>query len=395
MHFMEYCMTQLSSIWLIHFTTVHSRTDTRIRVKEVATLAKFWPGRVALFVQDGKDDEDADGFLIHDTGTPFEGRLWRMTFGAFRMYRAVRKAQPLVAHFHDPELLPWGLLLRLSGIRVIYDVHEDVPRQLQHKPWASAYGKRIVGLIAIFAYLVFEKLALKLLDGIIIVVPSMWSRLNSNNVFLVSNFPKLEEFSFVQRKPKSSVEDYFIYAGGLTCARGVQEMVSAIGLVGDESVRLKLLGSFSERSFEQRIRQESSWKRVDFLGWADRATLTESLSEAIAGLVLLHPTPQYRVAYPVKLFEYMAAGLPVIASDFPIWRQIIAEVGCGLLVDPMDPQAIAGAMQWMLDNRHEAAEMGQRGRLAVECNYNWEAESVVLVELYCKLLASKQESRPA
>jgi glycosyltransferase involved in cell wall biosynthesis len=83
----------------------------------------------------------------------------------------------------------------------------------------------------------------------------------------------------------------------------------------------------------------------------------------------------------------MAAGLPVIASDFPLWREIVEEAGCGLLVDPKDPQAIADAMQWILDHPEEAAEMGRRGRAAVEARYNWEAESAKLVSLYRRLLS--------
>ena len=98
---------------IIHFTTVHLRSDTRIRVKQVATLARHWPGQVALYVQDGLGDErdDLNGFAIHDTGPRPKGRLRRMTLGAFRMYRAIRRARPRIAHFHDPELLPWALLL--------------------------------------------------------------------------------------------------------------------------------------------------------------------------------------------------------------------------------------------------------------------------------------------
>jgi hypothetical protein len=93
------------------------------------------------------------------------------------------------------------------------------------------------------------------------------------------------------------------------------------------------------------------------------------------------------------MFEYMAAGLPVIASDFPLWREIVDGAGCGLLVDPMDPRAIAEAMQWIIDHPEEAAEMGRRGRAAVEHTYNWEAESTKLVELYRRLLLASEEGR--
>ncbi|QYX56780.1 glycosyltransferase [Roseovarius sp. SCSIO 43702] len=78
----------------------------------------------------------------------------------------------------------------------------------------------------------------------------------------------------------------------------------------------------------------------------------------------------------------MGAGLPVIASDFPLWRQIVDGAGCGLLADPQDPRAIARAMDWILDNPDEAEEMGRRGKHAVETTYNWPTEAEKLVAFY-------------
>ena len=87
------------------------------------------------------------------------------------------------------------------------------------------------------------------------------------------------------------------------------------------------------------------------------------------------------------MFEYMSVGLPVIVSDFPLWRGIVENAGCGLLLDPLDPQATADAMQWILDHPAEAEAMGHRGREAVEKHYNWETEAEKLVALYKKLLS--------
>lgn len=86
------------------------------------------------------------------------------------------------------------------------------------------------------------------------------------------------------------------------------------------------------------------------------------------------------------MFEYMSAGLPVIASDYPLWRNMIEDAACGLLVDPLNPQAIANAMQWSLDHPDEADAMGQRARIAVEQDYNWESESSGLLQLYANIV---------
>lgn len=110
------------------------------------------------------------------------------------------------------------------------------------------------------------------------------------------------------------------------------------------------------------------------------------LGHARIGLVLLHPTPNYYDALPVKLFEYMSAGVPVIASDFPLWRKIIEGAGCGLVADPLDPHAIASAIEWLLTHPDEAEAMGKRGQEAVRKLYNWEHEAKALINFYERLL---------
>lgn len=370
---------------IIHFTTVHPRTDVRIRVKQVATLAKQWPEQVALYVQDGLGNEhDAqDAFKIYDIGPRPKGRLRRMTLGTFRMYRAIVRARPQIAHFHDPELLPWAMLLHFHRIKVIYDMHEDLPNQLLHKDYLPVAIFRALSLVMEK----MELIAARMFAGIIVVVPAMQARFKSENPLLLANFPSLLEFPPLSKQKLNRTPGRFIYVGGIEGVRGISEMTDAISLVEDVRASLRLLGTFAYDHLEQQTRARSGWRRVVFLGWCGRTTVIEELSKASAGLVLLHPTPQYVISYPVKMFEYMAAGLPVIASDFPLWREIVESSGCGLLVDPLDPQAIASAMQWILDNPEEADAMGRRGRVAVEACYNWEAESHKLVTFYRRLMA--------
>ena len=368
---------------IIHFTTVHPRTDTRIRVKEVATLARHWPDEVALFVQDGKGDETSpiDGVFVHDTGAPEQSRLRRMTIGAWRMYRAVRKARPKIAHFHDPELLPWALLLRLSGIRVIYDVHEDVPAALQSKTYIRP-SLRVPAAVLISAV---EKIVARFSVAIIPATPAIGENFPSAKSTLVQNFPLLAELLVKDTKTDESVAHQFAYVGGITYIRGAIEMLQAIVLIEAGDVRLEMAGNFSP-TLEAELKEMAGWDKVKFHGWADRGEVAEMLARCRAGLVLFHPEPNHVRAQPNKLFEYMAAGLPVIASHFPLWREIVDSAGCGLLVDPQDPQAIADAMQWILDNPDKAAAMGRRGRAAVEESYNWEAESEKLTALYRRLM---------
>ncbi|GGY10153.1 glycosyltransferase WbpH [Litchfieldella qijiaojingensis] len=366
---------------VIHFTTVHSRNDIRIRVKQAASLAHYFDEPVYLYVQDGQGNALDSSANVHviDTGVPSGGRISRMTKGVWRIYRAVRRAKPDVAHFHDPELIPAGLLLKLSGVKVIYDVHEDLPRQILGKHWISPWLRRPVS----WAIQTIEWVASRAFDGIVTATPTISRRFPAHKTVTVQNFPILAELVASEPVEYTARPTHVAYVGGITAMRGAKEMVQALEYFAPEqAVRLQLAGSFTPRQLELEVKQITGWERVIAHGWAERNTVSVLLSQVRAGLVLFHPAPNHVDAQPNKMFEYMAAGLPVIASDFPLWRRIVEGAGCGLLVDPLDPKVIAEAIDWLLANPEEAEAMGRRGRQAVEEIYNWERESKTLIGFY-------------
>jgi len=137
-----------------------------------------------------------------------------------------------------------------------------------------------------------------------------------------------------------------------------------------------------QTNFKELAKNQVGWEKVDFLGWLDRNGVKAALNESVAGLVTLHPIINYLDALPVKMFEYMAAGLPVIASNFPLWKKIIENNQCGLCVDPLDPRAIAKAIQYLVAHPIEAEQMGRNGQRAVQEKYNWDIEERKLLSFY-------------
>lgn len=368
---------------IVHFTTVHRRDDSRIRSKQVSTLAREFGEGVCLIVQDGLGDEADEGlgYRVIDTG-PRLGRIKRMTVGAWRMMKAVRRARPAVAHFHDPELLPWAILLRLSGVKVVYDVHEDVPQQVSRNPSLSRWAQIMLPPVVTLA----EWVGARLINGIVAASPTIANRFPAEKTALVRNFPLLDELHEPDPAPMSARPLEFTYIGTISEDRNIYRMIEAVSRVPGGRARLRLAGKFSIRETQHRAQQMPEWASVKFEGWTSREGVAKLLADGRAGLVVLKPVEHEMLTLPIKLFEYMAAGMPVISSDFPIWREIVDSAQCGLLVDPTNTDQLVEAMRWILENPQEAQAMGERGRKAVVERFNWTLEAATLVDFYRRQL---------
>lgn len=363
-----------------HLSSAHPPYDTRIFYKECCTLAKAGYEVVLIIPHDM--NEVVNGVQIRGVSKP-TGRCKRMTGTVREVYRAALKEDADIYHFHDPELIPVGVRLSSKGKKVIYDVHEDLPRQVLAKPWIVPFLRRIVG---IGAQLV-ENICVRHIDRIVTVTSTIADRFPDNKTTIVHNYPILEELTDTDSEPYQERCPIVVYVGGITVIRGIKEMIEAIRLLPEElGVRLVLAGKFSPSELENEMCFAAGWKFVDYLGWQSREEVATLLNKARIGLVLLHPTLNYLDSYPIKLYEYMSAGIPVVASDFPLWRQIISDIGCGLLVDPLDPRAISNAIQWLLDHPVDAETMGKRGQEAVGKRYNWDTEAQKLLDVYKRLV---------
>ena len=231
-----------------------------------------------------------------------------------------------IVHFHDPELIPIGLLLKLSGRRVVYDVHEDLPTQIKAKDWISPPLRRVVAGMARTA----EWIGARAFDGIVAATPEIASNFPANKTVTVQNFPIIEEFAQEAVTPYSERGRKIAYVGGISQIRGALEMSQAMALVGERlDAVLELAGPVSSTDLLEALERSPAWSRVNYHGVLPRDAVAQLLGSARVGLVTLHPLQNYRVSFPVKMFEYMAAGLPVIASDFPLWRSIVEGASAG------------------------------------------------------------------
>ena len=364
---------------ITHLTSAHSRYDTRIFIKMCSSLSKIEKYTIYLVIADGLGNETKNSVTIVDVGAKTGGRISRMTNTVKKVYEKAIELDSDIYHLHDPELIPIGLKLKKLGKKVIFDAHEDLPKQLLGKPYLNKFLLTILSKTVA----IYEQYACKKFDAIVTATPYIKEKfltINEKSID-INNFPILTELA--NTTPWSEKENEVCYVGGIAKIRGIKEIVCA--MESTESIQLNLAGKFSERDVEEEVKSYEGWKSVNELGFLNREEIANVLSRSKAGIVTLHPIINYLDALPVKMFEYMAAGLPIISSNIQLWKEIVEENNCGVCVDPLNPQEIVDAINYLVSHPKEAEEMGQNGKKAVLEKYNWGIEEKKLFSLYGSL----------
>jgi glycosyltransferase involved in cell wall biosynthesis len=378
-------MKPARSLKVVHLSSAHYAADTRIFHRECKSLAKAGHD-VTLLAQHDRDTM-IGGVKIKALQKP-KSRWRRWTAGIWQVYRYVMDQNADLYHFHDPELIPVGMWLSLRGKRVIYDAHEDLPKTFPYKYYIPAFARRTLGWLAGR----IENLAVKRFAGVVAATPMIAKKFypHNTNAVVVRNFPVLEELMRGPSLPWNDRQPLVVYVGSTGAERCLKEAITAMSLLPQElNARLALAGPVTPRQ-RQEVERLAGSERTDLLGFVDRREVAALLGRGRVGLVLAHPVPNLVNALPVKLFEYMAGGVPVIASDFPLWRQIVDDSKCGMLVDPHDTQAIARAIEYLLTHPSAAQQMGAHGRAAVQAHYNWKTEEQQLLAFYNSLRCQPQ-----
>jgi glycosyltransferase involved in cell wall biosynthesis len=362
-------------------TTVHPPFDTRIFHKQAKTLAQA--GYDVVLIAQHDRNGVVDGVKIIAIPKP-RNRFYRIFGLTWKAFFLALKQKADVYHFHDPELLPIGMLLKFfTHAKVIYDVHEDVSEQILTKSWIPALLRRPWAVMFNFV----EKLLARWVDAVVVATKGIAEKFRRLNPIVVHNYP--DHTLLLNPMPATEVKKgkVLIYVGGISRIRGAVEMVRALEFLEHiPDLRLDLIGRFEPPELERELRELPGYQRVRFLGWLPWEEAWEHAGAASIGLLLFLPAPNHERSLPNKLFEYMAAGLPVIASNFPLWKEIVEGNNCGLCIDSLNPKAIAKAIEYLLEHPEEVRKMGENGRRAVLEKYNWEQEAKKLLAMYKNLM---------
>lgn len=363
---------------ICHLSNVHPLNDNRIFYKECQSLAKAGYDVSVIIVHDR--DETIDGVKVIGLAKT-ANRFQRFFISTFNLLRYALKQKARVYHFHDPELIPVGIVLKLFGKKVIYDVHENLPQQVLNKNWLGPmWLRRAVSLGVIAA----EKLCKLVFDAIIVARPDIAKHWGPSKVTVVMNSASL---AMIDSAPPAEVEKgkpVVIYAGGLTRIRGIKELVEAMEIVGGKA-ELWLLGPWYDKGFHAECEKMAGWKHVKYFGYKTVEEVFGLMKKSDIGIITFLPGPNHLTTIPTKPFEYMACGLPVIMSNFEYWHTIFDDTVT--YVDPASSEEIAEKIILLLEDNDLASKLGEAGREFVERKYSWEAEREKLFDVYKKLQA--------
>ena len=373
---------------VVHLTSSHRAQDTRVFRKECVALASA--GYEVSLVVPTSHARTLNGVNIVPVPES-RTRLRRLTVTCRDVYRVARKLKADIYHIHDPEMVLWALLLKKTAqATVIYDVHEYYAEVIPSREWFPVLLRKPAAVLIRW----LESLAAARFDGIIVVNDDMAERFRGINgkVVTVRNFPRLENFDYSPALDRAAPRNGVVFVGAVSDDRGLNIMLEAVQLLGDQGLRTGCTiigpitaGRFKDIPLADLNRRWSSFG-VEFTGpLSYEHAMDRVYRSQVAWWPVQDTTINHSRALPNKLFEYMAAGKPVVASNYGYVAEILRNASAGLLVAPADAAAHAAAVAYLLRNPAEAAAMGARGRQAVVEHYNWAKEEAKLLQFYAGL----------
>ncbi len=359
---------------VVHISTVHRAGDVRILYRECASLADSMYNVTLI----AKSQIGLSHKKVRIISLPaFRNRFFRIVFGGLYAICILVRLRPQIVHFHDPELIPWMFIVKVLGSHVVYDVHENLRKGLYEKKWIPF--KRL--LLPIFFFI--EKFFTKRFH--FVFAEDSYKKYYSDyglSQTTVFNYPDLRFFRKYRQIERPSDLRLF-YVGGVSVERGILVILEAIFLLKNMGVKIwfDCVGPADEGLKTNSRFQELKnllTNEVKFHGQRSLEEAYEISKNSSIGLCILQPIANYIESQPTKIFEYMAVGLPVIASDFPLYHEIIADAG--VCIEPKDSLILAETIKSMnVDVRNR---MGEVGIKLAEEKYSWELEYLKLSKLY-------------
>jgi glycosyltransferase involved in cell wall biosynthesis len=376
---------------ILVLTTLHAPNDDRIYYKEVLSLCRKFSDLTLAAPSDTREQLDIDTrvrFLPLKQRSGLLGRVLKLLYAT----RLVWRTRPDIVHFHDYDILLAAPIMRyLLRCRLVYDAHEDFPASAAKSPrFSRALRPAIAGLVKLL-----ETTLARCCSLIITADNPTAEYLTGTGVptRVLFNYPRIDLFPEEEAGDEREIfarHSVITYHGTMSADRGLFHMIRAMpGILARRSdCRLLLIG-LSDDGLRRRALaladEVGARESVFVIPWVPHTEIHRYLGLSRIGLVPLQPEEKYKRNIPIKLFECMTCGLPVLAADLPSIRPYVEESGSGLLYDSTSPEALGEHVVKMLSDDGTLRRMGENGRVAVREKWNWDRMEARLLEAYDEL----------
>jgi len=371
---------------VVHLTTVHHPYDPRIYYKQCMSLHESDRYDVTLIAQAPKEGIDKTKPIEHIVLPTYKKRLSRMIFGTRHVYKQAKALQADIYVFHDPELLWVGKRLKRKDNVVVYDIHEDYVTSILQKTYLNKSFREMAAKM----YTILEKICTTNME--LSLAEKYYKDFYPNGTCIL-NYPIVNETLMKQDDSGQTIEKKLLYTGNVTKDRGALIHASLPTL--DADIEMQFIGKCQGKLAKEMNKTAGKSKDRLHIEGIDTFVVKDQIDKMyhqhrwLAGVALFPPTKHYMKKELTKFFEYMSAGIPILCSDFPLWKDFVEEHQCGIAVDPYDEAAIQEAIQFLKNHPEKAAELGANGRHAIANDLNWKAEEKKLFSWYDELVKEK------
>ena len=362
---------------VVHITTVHNVFDNRIFYRECISLSNA--GFKVVLIAPNSHTQYVSKINIRSFSCP-KNRFGRMTLGVFRALRIAIKHGEKIFHFHDPEFIVAGLLLKIMGKHVIYDIHEDNSTALLEREYLPIAFRKVLSKV-------LSKLEqIATIPFFHVLAERYYSERfpRGRTILNYAQLPDVDEETLNKRPVNGQAR--LLYTGNVKSYRGAHQHVQILHNV--PKAEIFLVGR-CEDSMAKKLREKAGKyngqlhiEGVDDFIPFERIIEYYQSEKWLAGLAIFPHSKHTLKKELTKIFEYMMYGLPVICSNVPNLRDIVENHECGLCVDPKKEQDIANAVQFLIEHPQEGQKMGKNGLHAAKTHYHWGTQEKKLISLY-------------
>jgi glycosyltransferase involved in cell wall biosynthesis len=374
----------MNKIKVCHVISGYYRNDARIFQRQCKSLrdAGFL---VSILTNDDLPEEILEGIPIYSTNNYWNNRIRVLLFAKKQFLKRSFEVDADIYQMHSPELLSLGLALSRAGKKVIYDAHEDLPRHIIEKEWLPRLVRKPLSII-VEKYM---NAILKRYHAIISPhshVVDILKKINPNTT-LITNFARVLPCKDISLDEYLQRHKIICYSGTVYLHSNQISMFDALNEFADVTYTI---AGYCAPEYLEVLSKHPSYNKFSYIGRINWADLSSFYNKARIGFVVIDYKMNLgwkRGTYAVnKIFEYMESGLPVICSDYELWKEIVDEFSCGICVEPGNKTQLHDAIAYLIDNPEKAYIMGQNGRKAVAEKFNWETQEKIYCNLFNQLL---------